>query len=148
MYIDADIYTTATAHRTLIVRHLKGLQDIIDYTVVHYQMTEHGWRFATSSEASPNKNVIEEPFYGATHLRDIYFKANPDYEGRYTVPVLWDKKTEQIVNNESSEVIRMLYTEFDDLIAEEYRGLEFLKGREKEVDELNKWIYDDVNNGV
>ena len=81
-------------------------------------------------------------------LSDIYSKAEPGYSGRYTVPVLWDKKKQTIVNNESSEIIRMLYTEFDDLVDSKYKGLEFLRGRMKEIDDVNQWIYDGINNGV
>lgn len=92
--------------------------------------------------------MTPDPLYGSKRLADLYFRAQSDYDGRYTVPVLWDKKKETIVNNESSEIIRMLYTEFDDLIDDKYKGVEFLKGMQKQVDELNGWIYDDINNGV
>ena len=87
------------ASRTLIVRELKGLQDIIGRTVVHYHMGENGWRFVeTENELEGSQ---PEPFYGVKYLRELYFKAQPDYEGRFTVPVLWDRKTGTIVNNES-----------------------------------------------
>ena len=84
----------------------------------------------------------------------MYKKADPDYEGRYTVPALWDKKTETIVNNESSEIIRMFYSEFDDLLPEECResahpGGGFYPERlRKEIDAMNEWVYETVNNGV
>ncbi|KAI5801727.1 glutathione S-transferase [Peziza echinospora] len=141
-------YACPWAHRTLITRSLKGLQDVIDYTAVHWHMDSKGWRFVTPDDQLTGSNVRPEPFYGLKRLSDLYFKVNPEYTGRYTVPVLWDTKTQAIVNNESSEIIRMLYTEFDEFVEEKYKGVEFLKGRVAEVDELNAWVYDDVNNGV
>ncbi|KAF8477372.1 cell wall biogenesis protein/glutathione transferase [Kalaharituber pfeilii] len=141
-------YACPWAHRTLIVRELKGLQDVIGFTCVHWHLTEGGWHFAAANESLPGENVTPEPFYNFPRLRDLYFKAEPNYSGRFTVPVLWDKQRETIVNNESAEIIRMLYTEFDEFVADEYKGLEFLKGKQKEVDELNAWIYNDINNGV
>jgi len=83
----------------MIVRELKGLQDIIGTTVVHYHLTENGWKFPETEDECPGAQP--DPLYGAKFLREIYFRAQPDYEGRFTVPVLWDKKTESIVNNES-----------------------------------------------
>jgi glutathionyl-hydroquinone reductase len=83
----------------MVVRELKGLQDIIGRTVVHYHMVEKGWQFVQSEDEIPNAQP--DNLYHAKFLRDIYFRAEPDYEGRFTVPVLWDKKTETIVNNES-----------------------------------------------
>ncbi|KAL7269272.1 S-glutathionyl-(chloro)hydroquinone reductase [Rhizina undulata] len=86
---------------------------------------------------------------GAKFLKDLYFKANPNYEGRYTVPTLWDKKLQTICSNESSEILRFLYTEFDDLIAEDKKGVTFYpEEKRKEIDEFNEWLYDTVNNGV
>jgi hypothetical protein len=90
---------THVASRTLIVRELKGLQDIIGKTVVHYHMTEQGWRFVESENEC--EGATPEKLYGSKYLRELYFRAQPDYEGRFTVPLLWDKKTETIVNNES-----------------------------------------------
>lgn len=87
-------------------------------------------------------------------MRDLYHKADPDYEGRFTVPVLWDKKSETIVNNESSEIIRMFYSEFDDLLPEHLRedrkpGGGFYPERlREEIDKMNEWVYNTVNNGV
>lgn len=109
-------------------------------------MAEGGWRFATPEEYSSVSSVPDttlEPLdKDAKFLHEYYFKANKDYDGRYTVPVLWDKKTQTIVNNESSEIIRMLYTEFDDLVEERYKGVTFLpKDLEKDIDEFNGWVY-------
>jgi glutathionyl-hydroquinone reductase len=84
----------------MVVRELKGLQEIIPHTVVHYHMGDKGWRFGTSSE-DELEGCQPDPLYDLKFLRELYFKAQPDYEGRFTVPVLWDKKTETIVNNES-----------------------------------------------
>lgn len=141
-------YACPWAHRTLIVRELKGLQDIISFSAVHWHLGEGGWHFPAPTDNLPGLNAIPDPLYNAKLLSERYHQTNPDYRGRYTVPVLWDKQNETIVNNESSEIIRMLYTEFDDFVAEEYKGVELLKGRKEEIDEMNKWVYDGINNGV
>lgn len=91
--------TLILACRTMAVRELKGLQNIISYTVVHFHMGDQGWRFVQSEDELQRSQP--DPLYHAKFLRELYFKAQPDYEGRFTVPVLWDKKTETIVNNES-----------------------------------------------
>ena len=83
----------------MAVRELKGLQDIISRTVVHYHMGDKGWRFVQSEDELEGSQP--DQLYNLKFLRELYFKAQPDYEGRFTVPVLWDKKTESIVNNES-----------------------------------------------
>jgi len=109
-----------------------------------------GWRFATPDEHIPGESVTPDPVHqNFTHLRDIYFEQNPDFTGRFTVPTLYDKRTNRIVNNESSEIIRMLYHEFDDLLEEPYKSVDLLpKKLEKDIDELNEWVYNDINNGV
>ncbi|KAL8942284.1 MAG: hypothetical protein Q9216_001757 [Gyalolechia sp. 2 TL-2023] len=144
-YIDLE-----SAHRTLIVRKLKGLEDTISYTSVHWEMLEKGWRFATPEESVPGDNVTPDPVnHGVTHLRDIYFKTNPDYEGRFLVPTLFDVKQGKIVSNESSEIIRMFYTEFDEILPEKYRNVDlFPKGLQQEIEGVNGWTYNDINNGV
>ncbi|OJJ51159.1 hypothetical protein ASPZODRAFT_12000 [Penicilliopsis zonata CBS 506.65] len=143
-------YACPWAHRTLIVRKLKGLEDIVSFTSVHWHMAEKGWRFATSDEKLPGENVTGDPLHpGFSHLRDVYFSVNPEYEGRFTVPTLYDKKTKQIVSNESSEIIRMFYTEFDDLLPDEYKKVDlFPTALRSEIEAANEWIYNDVNNGV
>lgn len=143
------------AHRTLIARFLKGLTQIIGVSVVHWHLDSNGWRFINDEEEKQRKGSSDvsfgtrEPFYGFDRLRQLYFKANPNYTGRFTVPVLWDKKLETIVSNESSEILRMLNSEFNSLLPSEYASLDLypeeLKGR---IDELNGWIYDNINNGV
>ncbi|OAG17710.1 hypothetical protein CC77DRAFT_994099 [Alternaria alternata] len=142
-------YACPWAHRTLIVRHLKGLEDIISYNSVHWHMAEKGWRFATPDE-QVSGNTTPDPLHNEyTHLRDIYFEQNPDYEGRFTVPTLYDKKAKKIVSNESAEIIRMLYTEFDDIIEEKHRKVDlFPKDLQKDIEAMNDWVYNDVNNGV
>jgi len=142
-------YACPWAHRTLIVRQLKGLEDIISYTSVHWHMQEKGWHFAPASE-SVSGNTGPDPLHeGYTHLRDIYFEQNPDYEGRFTVPTLYDKKTKRIVSNESAEIIRMMYTAFDDLIDDEFKAVKlFPEDLQQRIEEMNAWVYDDVNNGV
>ncbi len=127
------------AHRALIFRVLKGLEDIIPISVVHWHMGEQGWTF------EPGPGVIPDPD-GARYLHQIYTRADPSITTRVTVPVLWDSKTGSIVNNESAEVIRIFNSAFDDVGAKpgdfypaEYR---------EEIDALNGRIYETVNNGV
>jgi putative glutathione S-transferase len=142
-------YACPWAHRTLIVRELKGLQDIISFNSVHWHMGEKGWRFVTSDEKLPGETTPDPLHKDFTHLRNIYFEQNPDYEGRFTVPTLYDKKTNRIVSNESSEIIRMFYTAFDDLIEDKYKNVDlFPEKLRKDIEEMNDWVYNDVNNGV
>jgi glutathionyl-hydroquinone reductase len=109
-----------------------------------------GWRFATKDENMPGENTVPDPLHGNyTHLRELYFAAEPNYEGRFTVPIIWDKKKQTIVNNESSEIIRMMYSAFDDLIDQKYRDVVLLPDHLKaKIDEVNEWTYNDINNGV
>jgi len=139
-----------TAHRALIVRKLKGLEDIIPYTSVHWEMLEKGWRFATSEDNEPGEHVEPDPIHkGFTHLRDVYFDVNKDYEGRFTVPTLYDTKQKTIVSNESSEIIRMFYTEFDHLLDDKYKNVVLLpEDLKPKIEETNEWTYNDINNGV
>jgi putative glutathione S-transferase len=139
-----------TAHRALIVRKLKGLEDIIPYTSVHWEMLEKGWRFATSEDNEPGEHVEPDPIHkGFTHLRDVYFDVNKDYEGRFTVPTLYDTKQKTIVSNESSEIIRMFYTEFDHLLDDKYKNVVLLpEDLKSKIEETNEWTYNDINNGV
>lgn len=123
------------AHRTLILRKLKGLEDAIGVTVVDPLMREEGWTFPEP-----------DPVTGSTRLHEVYTKADPTYSGRVTVPVLWDKKTGTIVSNESAEIVRMLNREFD---AFGDASLDFYPADlAEEIDRLNAFVYDRVNNGV
>ena len=124
------------AHRTLIFRKLKKLEDAITVSVVEPLMLENGWELAPGAD----------PVNGKSFLYQVYTEVKPDISGRVTVPVLWDKQKRTIVSNESAEIIRMLNSEFDgfgdtsqDFYPEELRG---------EIDEINAYVYDRVNNGV
>jgi len=128
------------AHRTLIYRALKGLQDLISVSVVDYVMLEEGWTFYGTSGSSG------DDLFGNKRLYEVYTKADPNYSGRVTVPVLWDKKLGTIVSNESSEIIRMLNSAFNDLTGNtlDLCPTDLLS----EIDELNEYIYPNINNGV
>ncbi|MGO4740757.1 glutathione S-transferase family protein [Bosea sp. 2KB_26] len=128
------------AHRTLIFRSLKGLAPLIDVSVVHWLMAEQGWSFAAG------EGVVADPIGGARFLHEVYTKADPHYSGRVTVPVLWDKQTGTIVNNESSEIIRMFNSAFDGIGAK--AGDYYPERLRTEIDDLNARIYATVNNGV
>lgn len=128
------------AHRALIVRALKGLEETINVSVVHWLMLENGWTFADGPGATPD-NVN-----GARLLHQVYTTADPDYTGRVTVPVLWDRKQGTIVSNESSEIIRMLNSAFDGLGANP--GDFYPAALRNQIDEINALVYDTLNNGV
>ena len=128
------------ASRTLMIRTLKGLEDMISISVVHPLMLEHGWTF------EEGEGVIGDPIFQARYLHEIYTAVKPDYTGRVTVPVLFDKKTKTIVNNESSEIIRMLNTAFDGLGAKP--GNYVPDQRLEEIDTVNDFVYHRINNGV
>jgi putative glutathione S-transferase len=139
-------YACPWATRTLIFRKLKGLEGLITVSVVSPRMGEHGWPFA-SVDAFPE--ATEDPLHNSEHVKDLYYRADPDFEGKFTVPVLWDKKTHTIVNNESSEIIRMLNSAFNDFLPEERKKLDYYpEALRNKIDELNRWIYSDINNGV
>ena len=139
-------YACPWAHRTLIFRALKGLEDMISVSVVSPLMAEHGWTFDPASEAGQWAGSDGDALFGADYLYQIYLKADPGYSGRVTVPVLWDKKTATIVSNESSEIIRMFNSAFDGVGA---RAGDYWPEAEREaIEALNERIYDTVNNGV
>lgn len=129
------------AHRTLIFRALKGLQDHIDVSVVHPDMLSEGWEFRTDFSGA-----TVDRLYGLPYARDIYLKADPEISGRVTVPILWDTERETIVSNESAEIIRMFNSAFDGITG---NTLDFWpEDLHAEIEPVNERIYDTVNNGV
>ena len=134
-------YACPWAHRTLIFRALKGLEDYIDISVVHPDMLSDGWTFATDFPGTTGDRQFGLPF-----MRDIYTRAVPNVSGRVTVPVLWDKATGKIVSNESSEIIRMFNSAFDGITGntEDYWPVSL----RDEIEALNSRVYKTVNNGV
>ncbi|MBV6657956.1 MAG: glutathione S-transferase family protein [Devosiaceae bacterium] len=129
------------AHRTLIMRELKGLTDMISVDAVSPLMYDKGWVFG-GEPGDGDKDSL----YGVAAMSDIYVKADPTYSGRVTVPVLWDKQTETIVSNESSEIIRMFNSAFDGVGAKP--GDYYPQALRAEIDEINERIYHAINNGV
>ncbi|MDJ1008920.1 MAG: glutathione S-transferase family protein [Paracoccaceae bacterium] len=129
------------AHRTLVFRALKGLESLIDVSVVHPDMLGDGWSFDDAYDGATGDRL-----YGLPFARDIYLKADPQISGRVTVPILWDKKRETIVSNESSEIIRMFNSAFDGLTgnSEDY----WPEALRDAIEEVNGPIYSNINNGV
>ncbi len=128
------------ASRTLIARKLKGLEDVIPVTVVNPRLTTQGWGFGDYPGAD------EDPLFGSTHLHEIYTRADPTYSGRATVPVLWDRKQNTMVNNESADILRMLDTAFEGIVTSDLRL--YPEDLAVEIDALNARIYEKLNNGV
>lgn len=128
------------AHRALIFRRIKGLEPHIGLSVVSPDMLEQGWSFDKKSGSSG------DALYALDYLHELYTKADPEYTGRVTVPVLWDKKTEKIVNNESSQIIRIFNQAFNQLSGnkDNYCPSEL----ENKIDEVNAFVYENINNGV
>jgi len=144
------------AHRALIMRRLKGLESVIGLSVVHWHLERpQGWSF------EPGPGVVPDPVLNAPLLSALYFAAQPSYDGRYTVPVLWDRQQGTIVSNESADIIVMLNEAFEDVRASAPRSsyadsrLEAFAGHDfypsdlrEDMDALNAQVYDTVNNGV
>ena len=128
------------AHRTLLFRKIKGLEGMVGLSVVHWHMAENGWTF----EDGPD--VIPDPIHHARFLHQIYTASQPDYSGRVNVPVLWDRASGKIVNNESSEIVRMFNSAFDGVGAAP--GDFYPAALRGEIDAFNERIYPNVNNGV
>ena len=128
------------AARALMVRKLKGLEDIVGLSIVSPLMHDKGWTFGDYPGAT------EDKVHGFKYLHELYTHVKPDYTGRVTVPVLYDTKEEKIVNNESSEIIRIFNHAFDDLGAKE--GDFYPEELIDEIDEINDFVYDRINNGV
>lgn len=125
------------AHRALIMRKLKKLEEVISVSTVEPLMLENGWMFSSQ---------YPDPLYNSKYLYEIYVKAKANYSGRVTVPVLWDIQTESIVNNESAELIRILNREFNDFTSETYDY--YPQQLQQQIDRTNEFVYTDINNGV
>ncbi|ABA80737.1 glutathione S-transferase family protein [Rhodobacter sphaeroides] len=128
------------ASRTLMARRLKGLDGLIPVTVVNPVMGTQGWEFGGHDDAE------EDPLFGARHLHEIYTRAEPQFTGRATVPVLWDMKRDAMVNNESADILRMFDTAFEGLAPSDLRL--YPAALAGEIDALNAQVYDRLNNGV
>lgn len=115
----------------------------------HYSLTT-SWRFIRPDEKLPGPDCTPDPLHPEfKNLSELYLTASPEYPGRFSVPVLWDKKLNTIVNNESSEIIRMLYTEFNSLLPEKFQKVDlYPENLRQEIDVTNEWVYDHINNGV
>jgi putative glutathione S-transferase len=135
------------ATRALIMRNLKGLNQIISVSVVHWHLKEGGWFFPDDANERPGATV--DHVNGFKRVAELYLKANPAYSARYTVPVLWDKKLQTIVSNESADIIRIFNSAFNSLLPTEFASRDYYpKVLQEQIDEFNQWIYDDINNGV
>lgn len=128
------------ASRALIMRSLKGLEDLISLSVVNTLMGEHGWTF------EPEEGVVPDPVMDADYLYEIYKKVDPEYSGHVTVPVLYDLKQDKIVNNESADIIRMLNSAFDEVGANDRNYLP--EDLIPDIDKINEKVYGAINNGV
>lgn len=135
-------YACPWAHRTLIARMLKGLEEHITVDVSDHFLPHDGWQFS-GQDAGATLDTVN----GKMRLRDIYYEADPHYEGSVTVPTLWDKKQSTIVNNESAEIIRMFNADFQRLAA--HPGVDLYPTHLRhEIDSINEWVYPLINNGV
>ena len=128
------------AHRTVIMRMLKGLEDVVSMSVLEPLYGPHGWRFGTSP------GTVPDSVNGASELAEIYLRADPRYTGRVSVPALWDKERRTIVNNESAEIIRMLNGAFGRFT--NVRTDYYPPALREEIDRVNTLVYENVNNGV
>ncbi|EDQ06102.1 Glutathionyl-hydroquinone reductase YqjG [Sulfitobacter indolifex] len=134
-------YACPWAHRALIFRQLKGLEDHIGVSVVHPEMLGEGWTFDADFPGATGDTL-----FGLPYARDIYTRADPKFTGRVTVPILWDKERETIVSNESAEIIRMFNSAFDEITgnSNDYYPTEL----HDRIEEVNARVYDTLNNGV
>lgn len=131
------------AHRTAILWKLKGLENIVSLSIVDPVISEQGWQF------SDYAGSIRDSVNHADYLWQVYVKSNPSYTGRVTVPVLWDKQTNQIVNNESRQIIKILNSEFNEFLDSEFQSIDFYPQHLRDdVDRILDDIYQPINNGV
>jgi putative glutathione S-transferase len=135
-------YACPWAHRTLIARKLKGIEEAISFDVVDPVLPTTGWSFDDSAPGATGDTIN-----GFRDLREVYQASNSDFDGAITVPVLWDKKSGQIVNNESAEILRMFNSEFQSCAKRPNVDL-YPESKRNQIDELNDWIYPRINNGV
>lgn len=128
------------AHRTLIMRELKSLTDVISVSVVNPEMLSHGWTFL------PHPGSTGDTLYGHKYMYELYQRQDPEITTRVTVPVLWDKQKECIVNNESADILRIFNSAFNDLTGnhDDY----YPEALRSDIDAINEWVYNDINNGV
>jgi len=134
-------YACPWVHRVLIYRSIKALESMIDVSFVHWFMADNGWTFK-----SDDADIVGDQLHDKELMHQIYTLAEPDFSGRVTVPVIWDKKTGTIVSNESSEIIRMLNSAFDGIGASE--GDYYPEPLRKHIDAINDRVYNTLNNGV
>lgn len=134
-------YACPWAHRTMIFRTLKGLEDHISYDVVHPYMGKDGWHFGTDVSGATGDSL-----FGSKYVHEIYSRSDPDANTRVTVPILWDKKSGKIVSNESSEIIRMFNSAFDDIT--QNRADYWPEAARDAIEQVNERIYHTLNNGV
>lgn len=132
------------AHRALILRKLKGLEDHISVSAVHPDMLSNGWQF--NGPAMPSGTPVGDQLFGYDYHHQVYTRAQPDYTGRVTVPLLWDTRKDTIVSNESADIIRMLNSAFDQITGNttDY----YPEALRSEIDRINERVYHRVNNGV
>jgi putative glutathione S-transferase len=136
----------------VLICSAKGLTDIIDISIVKpYPKGDDkgwpGWKFATADD--PYEGATEDRLFGSKYLHEVYFRDNKDYKGRYSVPVLWDKQTNQLVNNESLEILRNFNTSFNSILPDEYKKVDLYPEKlRKEIDEVGEWMQADLNTGV
>ncbi|WP_020680352.1 glutathione S-transferase family protein [Marinobacterium rhizophilum] len=134
------------AHRTLIARRIKGLESLISVSCVHPLMAQNGWEFETDARFNRSDYPAGDPLYGSRYLHELYSRAQHDYSGRVTVPVLWDKLQNTMVNNESAEILRMLNSAFSHLVDQ---GPDLYPATlRSEIDAINAFVYERINNGV
>jgi glutathionyl-hydroquinone reductase len=145
------------AHRANLVRHLKGLQEILPISIVRaYPKGDAngwpGWQFNPTTPSPDNPDHADattDHLFGSKYLHEVYFKADPDYKGRYSVPVLWDKHTYTIVNNESPDLLRFLQTCFNDLLSPELASVSlYPEHLRSQIDRISVWMQRDLNTGV
>lgn len=144
------------AHRANLVRHLKGLQDAIPISIVRaYPKGDEngwpGWRFPKDDNEYPGATT--DRLFGSEYLHQVYFRADPEYKGRYTVPALWDTKTNTMVNNESTDLLRNLQNAFDDVLIEEGKSREaslhfYPEHLRSKIDSICEWMQTHLNTGV